>query len=232
MTSPWPPPPAPDQHAYPPVPGAGPGSRTGVVVGWLLVLVTAVAAFAAAVAQLPWASGELLSARTTEFNAGDLVNLGDGALPFAVVASVLGLVLAAWFGVAAVPAGRVGRIGVTVGVAVVVGVLTAAGISDVDEYSPLGETLVILLLVALLPAVVLLVLVWRGARRAAGVTAAVFAGLALLGAVVAALQLVGGTATVEAGTWVAVVLALAGLGSAVQLARSAPRRGVSPARAG
>ncbi|MFC7575396.1 hypothetical protein ACFQX8_25415 [Klenkia terrae] len=49
---------------------------------------------------------------------------------------------------------------------------------------------------------------------------------------VAALQLVGGTATVEPGTWVAVVLALAGLGSAVLLARSAPRRGVSPARAG
>jgi hypothetical protein len=192
------------------------------VLGWLLVVLSFVAALATAAAQLPWASGQLTSSRVDEFNAGDLVNRAPGALPFAVLASSVGLLAAAWFGAAALPARRAGRLVVTAVVAAaLVLVVVGVGTFDADER---GEALGLLLVLVVLPSAVLLGLTWLGARRGAAWAAVALSSVAVLGAGYVLLNLVSGLADVEVGAWAALLLAVVGLVGAVLLLRSLPPR--------
>lgn len=232
MTAAWPPPSAPASPPSSPPSTGTPTTTWGPLVGWLLLLVSAAAALLVVFTRVPWVTGRGFSGRITGLSADELVNTGPGLVPVAVLAAVVGLVVAAWFALAAVPAGTPGRVAVTVAVVALEVALTVGGLGD-DSVTP-GEAVALTALLFWLPAALLLLLVWRGARRGAARTAAVFASFALLGAVLVTVTAVSGLGTPGPGAWLALLLAAAGLAGAVLQLRSVPRpvRPLEPGDAG
>lgn len=195
------------------------------LLGWLLVLVAAAGALVSVFARVPWASGELTSSRAEGFNSGDLVNRAPAGVGIGVVVAVLGLLLAACLGAAALAHGRTGRVAVTVGAGLALLVLGAVQLVSASALgTDPGEGLLLLLVVPGVPLLVMVLLAWRGARRGAARTAVVLCALAVVGAGYVLLNLVSGLADVEVGAWAALLLAVVGLVGAVLLLRSLPPR--------
>ena len=217
MTPPWP------QPA--PVPPAGraerPAGRLGSLAGWLALLAGALLAVLAL--STTWASGELGGA-SVELDVDRLLDVEDAPYPVTVVLLHVGLVTAAAVGVAALPATRAQRWLVSALLVVpAVGLVVAESLPGRSS-SPPWEVALIGLVIFGIPVGIVLLLVWRGARRGAAVTALVCAVVGALAHLVTVGWLVAAPAEVAGGAWLALGAALLGVAGAVLLERTTPRR--------
>ena len=205
---------------------ARPDLRWGPLVGWLALLAGAVVAFVVLVQEGLWATGEL-AGRPREATSQDLQGLDGTVYPVMVVLVYVGLVVGTVLGVAAVPATRRQRWGLTAALAVVALVVVLLDVVLGDPIEGRASALLNVVVLLGLPFALTLLLCWRGARRGAAVSALVGAGVAAAAHLVTTTYLVAAPASVAAGAWTVLAAVLVALAGAVLLERTTPRRSAS-----
>ena len=191
-------------------------------VGWLLVAAALVVAVMC-LHDVTWASGRL-GGSELEADADRLLGAEGTVHPVTVVLLYLGLGVGAALGVAAVPATRAERWTLTwVLLTAAVAVTVSEMLPGRSSSSPLEVAAVGLFLFGL-PVAVVLVLVWRGARRGAAVSALVCVVVAAGAQLVTVVALGSAPAHVGPGAWVVLAAVLVALAGAVLLERTTPHR--------
>ncbi|WP_131801965.1 hypothetical protein [Klenkia taihuensis] len=205
-----------------------PRPRGGPLLGWLLV-VAAAAASALLTGDTTWASGALDGGGRVDATQADLLRL-DG-YQATVVPAFAGMVAAALVGLVAVPWSRPGRWAVT---ALVVGLVVAGVVVTLAvDVGATPEEQVGGAVVGVVPAALLLVLVWLRLRRGCAWVALLFAVVGLVAHVVTVVRLLGSAGTPAWGAWAMLLLELVAVtGAALAVRTTPPRDRVSPVRPG
>lgn len=204
--------------------------RGGPLLGWLLV-VAAAATSALLTGDTTWASGALDGGGRIDATQADLLRL-DG-YQGTVVPAFAGMVAAAFFGLVAVPWSRPGRWAVT---ALVVALVVAGVVATLAvDVGATPEEQVGGAVISVVPAALLLLLVWLRLRRGCAWVALLFAVVGLVAHAATVVRLVGSAGGPAWGAWAMMLLELVAVAGAALAVRTTPprdRAGVSPARPG